>query len=115
MFGEYAGPILDLLDWSVPDGIMQSMISYRNVKFDLSKCVEAVQALSETNTPVSSNILHKIKKCDKLTVSRSLTSNGGMNTTNWIYIDFSAIAGAVREILGGRGNPSYDKTAFLKM
>jgi hypothetical protein len=113
MFGDYTEFVLGSCSWKLNGRYQeQQLLYYPNVKFDLSECVAAVSALCSIKTPVSSNLLDRVKNRKTLIVSATTTGEGYVQTTNRSYIDFSELAELAGTELALRGNPKYDKKAY---
>jgi hypothetical protein len=100
LLGEYTDLILDIFAWRPTTDLEQ---------WDVSRCNEAIQRLCMTNTPVSSNILHKVAKVGGVSVS----SQWGTGFHTLEYLDFKSQRQKAKDELKRRGNPRYDPSAYL--
>lgn len=101
LVGKYASLMLDIFAWQPTTD---------PERFDVSRCNEAVQRLCMIKTPISSNILHKVTRIDKLIISMWGDTISGLVTQ---YIDFKLYRRMAEEELKRRGKPRYDSSAYL--
>ena len=97
LLGDYTNLILEIFHWKC------YLDSTGQPKFDLSACNEAMQMICKIETPISSNILHKISKIDKVNYSKSAFIE---------YLDFKSEQQMAKNELRRRGNPIYDPSAY---
>ena len=104
LFGDYAELILDLTNWT------QEKTSSN---FNLTKCINALEALCRIKSPISSNLLHKVTQIDHLIISQSCQEDRYKTTYSSNSLDFSKFQQLAKSELIARGNPPYNPKAYL--
>jgi hypothetical protein len=100
IFGDYTELVVEAAARSEP----------KDKTYEMSE--EAVKKLCEINTPISSNILHKVSAKSDYLVFRG---HDEINTDYPVYdrINFEPQREMARNELGKRGNPPYDPKVYL--
>jgi HEAT repeat protein len=77
--------------------------------YPLSQCEEAVRRLTQIDTAVASNLLHKVAERRDLNAVRNVDDYGRLHTDT---VSLQALRDRAGEELARRGNPPYDPAAY---
>ncbi|MFC1846499.1 hypothetical protein ACFLYS_00360 [Chloroflexota bacterium] len=109
LLGDYTDLIMDVLAWEITNISLET----EEVELDSSRCYDAIKKLCDIDTPISSNILHKVSKLDKLITGSDRLFSGGTTTYTIHYLDFNKYNKIAKDELKRRGNPRYDPSVYL--
>ncbi|MFQ5875462.1 MAG: HEAT repeat domain-containing protein [Dehalococcoidia bacterium] len=105
LLGDYTDLILDIFAWK----LVSYSVAADSMRFDVSRCSAAIQRLCEIETPISSNILQKVSKIDKLIAGSQM----GDIQSRTDYVDFESHRQRAKDELERRGNPRHDASVYL--
>jgi len=102
---DYTDLILNVFAWKIVNITLET----GEVEVDSSRCNDAIRKLCEIDTPISSNILHKMSRIYRLMTGSDMLFSG--DTVQ--YLDFKQYRQIAEDELKRRGNPPYDSSAYL--
>jgi len=106
LLGDFTDLILNVLAWKIAVFSVESKETYLNTR----RCEEAIKKLCEIDTPISSNILHKISRIDRLLIGTEMFFDPNRTLE---YFDFKEYSKMAKDELKHRGNPRHDSSTFL--